>query len=587
MTEKQEIIAAIEDERELNNRPLRFQVEQTIESGDVFKVIVEPVDDKSLLDESLEGLTIKWTTPQPAHANILSVVPEDNLFNLRFKTGEFPPVGELIWVQIPDYLGDLHSLWQNDRLVDECFRWLHHPHFGDAPCQNKCPRHDDFAWLRPRQREAFRLFGYQRGFLWGPPGTGKTTTLGCMVAEYLVEFPYDHILLLSTSNTAVDQALIAVDKALGHLGDRGVEVRNECKRIGLNFIASHYDGRKHLLPRVIDPEDLYRRLAKLEAERPDPRNDCAFAAWRDAMDSIREEIRAFAREGLINARLAAMTTTRATFDFEELSDLGYDVVVFDEASQVGLAHALMLSRLGSRVVFAGDPKQLGPIVQSELDVAKCWLGRSMFEYMDKNHPSTCVLDEQNWMAEPICRVVSRVFYDNQLKVANDALADPDWHNERKPTYIPRIGDQHIYIHEIRQEGTPANPGYYRLNSRNFICQTVLNLVRAQPPVLPKDILVVTPFRAQRHKIRERLRELGLGSVAVTTVHRAQGGERHTILFDPVRGSSQFLISDEGRRIINVAISRAKARLVITLSRGDRQNPELDLIQWVYDNALTI
>ena len=209
----------------------------------------------------------------------------------------------------------------------------------------------------------------------------------------------------------------------------------------------------------------------------------------------------------------------------------------------------------------------------------------MFEYRPDDDFSTCALEEQNRMAEPICRVVSKVFYDGRLKVASDALANPAFHAQRKPTYIPRIGDGHIYIRKIEQEGIPANPGYYRPDSMNFICQTVRDLVRAGPPVPPEDILVVTPFRAQRYRIRQRLRELGLSKVAVTTVHRAQGSERHTILFDPVRGASQFLMSDDGVHIINVAISRAKARLVITLSRGDRQNPILDYIQMLVDGIL--
>ena len=36
--------------------------------------------------------------------------------------------------------------------------------------------------------------------LWGPPGTGKTTTLGVLVAEYLDRHPGAKVLLLSTTN---------------------------------------------------------------------------------------------------------------------------------------------------------------------------------------------------------------------------------------------------------------------------------------------------------------------------------------------------------------------------------------------------
>jgi DNA replication ATP-dependent helicase/nuclease Dna2 len=61
-------------------------------------------------------------------------------------------------------------------------------------------------------------------------------------------------------------------------------------------------------------------------------------------------------------------------------------------------------------------------------------------------------------------------------------------------------------------------------------------------------------------------------VKVSTVHRAQGSECHTIIFDAVLASSKFLDNDEnGPRLLDVALSRAQARLVIIASQGDLQN----------------
>jgi hypothetical protein len=97
-------------------------------------------------------------------------------------------------------------------------------------------------------------------------------------------------------------------------------------------------------------------------------------------------------------------------------------------------------------------------------------------------------------------------------------------------------------------------------------------------VQPEDIIVLTPFRAQRALVRQFLDNAGLKRVAVSTVHRAQGSERHTVIFDPVQGDSPFLKNeDTGPRLINVAISRAKARLIIVLSPGDRRSPLLEQI----------
>jgi len=109
------------------------------------------------------------------------------------------------------------------------------------------------------------LLDREFGFLWGPPGTGKTYTLGAMLAHYLLPYSTGRILLLSTTNSAVDLALISVDKHLEKVAkaDRSAALlRNRIKRIGYHFIASNYTGREHLLP-AIDPElikQIYRQI---------------------------------------------------------------------------------------------------------------------------------------------------------------------------------------------------------------------------------------------------------------------------------------------------------------------------------------
>ena len=57
------------------------------------------------------------------------------------------------------------------------------------------------------------------------------------------------------------------------------------------------------------------------------------------------------------------------------------------------------------------------------------------------------------------------------------------------------------------------------------------------------------------------------------MHRAQGSERNTVIFDPVHASTSFLNNrDLGPRLMNVALSRAKARLFVIASRENLLNP---------------
>jgi len=397
-----------------------------------------------------------------------------------------------------------------------------------------------------------RLHDRSRAFIWGPPGTGKTTTLACLVAQYLVQYPYSHVLLLSTTNTAVDQLLVVIDRTLDDLGittDSPEELRRKCKRIGTRFNATMYRGREHLLP-VID-ESVVSELAAVEAQRPDPRNAEKYNEWRRRIDELRGRLREQYEQELREARLAAMTVASATRYYSLLEQIRFDLAVFDEASQIGMAAALMLAPLGKSTVFAGDPKQIAPIVMSEDERAKDWLGTSIFSKMRENGGETVMLDEQNRMAPPIGQLVSQAFYEGKLRLADDAYSSPEWWNDRQ---LPD-GQRHVEIHRITGEGKSDGHSSFRSNSADLIAKLVKD---ATSTLDSNDILVITPFRRQRQYIEKRLRKRGIAEVRVQTVHRAQGAEYHTVFFDPVRGASQFLGDENGMRLINVAISRSTA-----------------------------
>ena len=64
-----------------------------------------------------------------------------------------------------------------------------------------------------------------------------------------------------------------------------------------------------------------------------------FERWKAEVEGLRSKMKRQAVDALSKSRLAAMTTTRAVFTYDEIAALGpFDLVVFDEASQVGLAH---------------------------------------------------------------------------------------------------------------------------------------------------------------------------------------------------------------------------------------------------------
>jgi len=578
-TSQREIIDALEDELRVSGGPLKFTVFEVKPDGAaLFKIFINSADSSHGLDESLEGAAAWWPGPPKGTADVLSVSAEHDQINIRYLSGPPPRKGGQIVLHTPRYLEALRDIWKSPLFAEASLGWLEKVtalNYSPLPDVRSVP---GFPQLRARQRQAFGLLDREFGFLWGPPGTGKTYTVGAILASYLHQRPQARILLLSTTNWAVDIALLSVDRRLEELertDPAAHGLRQRCKRIGTHFIAGNYKGREHLLP-VVD-SDLVRRIAQLETQMPDRSNAAAYATWKDKISALRAQI----PKPIDQAQVAAMTTTGASFSYSALrARQPFDLILFDESSQVSLPHALALAPLGQRVLFAGDHKQLAPIVRSARPDATKWLSVSMFKYM--NPQNRCFLNEQSRMAEEICDIVSHVFYDGELIVAEKCATDVDWCAERRTQFVPGMGADRVHLEKCPAEGDFKQTKYgigTRYKSAEYIGQIVPSLAGQ---VGEENVLVLTPYRAQRGLIKTFLRNAGQAKVPVSTVHRAQGSEYHTVVFDPVIATGGRLLGHpvEGPRLINVALSRAKARLVVILSVGDYANEYLRRIAHV-------
>jgi len=562
-----EIVDGIDEESRVSSKSLRFEITDISHQANICKVFVKPINGSSSLDESLEGASAWWLGPPTGSADVLSVIPDNNQLNIRYLSSPPPNKGQEIRVYPPRYLEALRDCWEASDWATQCLVWLDKINHSQIEELADVDHIEGFPTLRRAQRQAFGLLDREQGFLWGPPGTGKTYTLGAMLAHYLCQRPTAKVLLLSTTNAAVDLALISVDEQLESLSlsDRGAgRLRKKCLRIGNHFVASKYKGREHLLP--TPDENLIRRLADLETQVPDPSDVSKYAAWKDQIKGLRAQI----PKPIDQAQLAAMTTTGAVFSFEALyARRPFDLVVFDEASQVGIAHALALAPLGRHVIFAGDDRQLAPVLQSGHPLAKKWLGESMFVYKQKR--GTCLLNEQSRMEESICDVVGNVFYEGRLVVAEDCETDSIWHSQRVVRDVAPMGRKNVYLRICEQEGAFNSKygGPVRFASADFVGDLVVRLLTT---LSSDQITVLCPYRAQRSVLKSNLRRKNISGVKVSTVHRAQGSECHTIIFDAVLANGKFLDNDEnGPRLLDVALSRAQARLVIVASHGDLKN----------------
>jgi DNA replication ATP-dependent helicase Dna2 len=577
MLDRDIVIEAIEGELACQQKPLYFKVLERSREGQLWRVSVENIQGYSDLDESLEGAKAWWHEPQKGFGDVLAAIPEEQQIILRFASSDPPPSGETLTVYPICFLEPLKNAWDDlqwfqsiERFYDSITSPLSSGDTSDAITADDIMSFT-FGWLREAQQKSFNLLSKPVGFLWGPPGTGKTTTLGTMLASYLLKFPSRKALLVSTTNVALDQALVAVDQALEkaqRLVPHASKIRQQIKRIGAHFRPEYYADRKHLLP--VAAESIIEELIKHEGNQPDPTDTHAYAAWKDKKESLQRQLKERTVNVLNSSCLCAITSTRATFELSLLREFRpFDLLVFDEASQMSQAHALALCPLANKVLFAGDPKQLSPIVQFDHADVKEWLGKSMFEYMSDGAFGAVVLNEQSRMAEEICNVVSNTFYGGQLCVAKDKASDPAWLKERSLSQFRAL--MHVNITPIEGTSTWSQRfgGCIRYTSAEVAVQIVESIL--ERGIEKTDLAVLTPFRAQRRLIKKLLRDNGITKILVSTVHRVQGSERLFVIFDPADGNSKFLQAESGKQLINVAISRAKACLILLLSESDRQN----------------
>ncbi|BAL95644.1 DEAD/DEAH box helicase [Rubrivivax gelatinosus] len=583
-----EIRAALAAEQAATPSYYDFKVERLERDGALWRVTLEAgyvyaegqrpgaASAQALLDESLDGASAWWGEPHKGGAAVLAVVVEDDQLILQNASGPPPGPGRLIRVYPPRFLDALVAAWDDGDWAARALAAeaaLARPAETAAPALTGAP----FRWLRSAQRQALALPRWTSSFLWGPPGTGKTTTLGVLLAETLDAEPEARVLLLSTTNQAVDLATVAVDKALEK--GRRERWREAVRRLGSRFNPALYAGREHLIPNA--DRVLLARLARAESERPSARDLEALEAWSRRVAELRAELRAASLAVLRASRLAAMTTARAVATLNTLRELAdgaappFDLIVFDEASQVPLAQALALMPLGQRCLFAGDPSQLSPVQRAPEREARRWLGRSAFAAMPRRAPSVVLLDEQSRMAAPIGALVGDLYYDGALRVAADAEASPGWLAARRRVLGPAAEDVHVHVEPVARDGawSAAWRGPVRPESADAIAALVADVL-AGGSWQAHEIVVLTPFRAQRALIRQRLEAAGVDGVRVSTVHRAQGSEAAAVLFDPADGSQPFLQTEEAARLVNVALSRAQAKVLLWLSPADRANPLL-------------
>jgi len=421
-------------------------------------------------------------------------------------------------------------------------------------------------------------------YVWGPPGTGKTTTVAHIVATHYRAGR--SVLVVSNTNTAVDTA---VGRIADLLADEPGFHRGEV----LRHRAIVQDDLRERHGDRLTAEDVVRRTAaplltermRLDVELGglgDTDEDLAAKrALRDRLDELDLALGTGEEQLLERARVLAATVYQTWLG--GMPERDFDVVVIDEASMVMLPMAVYVAGLAKHsVVVAGDFRQLSAIVTTPDLTARRWLATDAFTEVGIPRALAAgeapahlgALRTQYRMRRPIADVVTALYYDdNPLRTGRD---DRDATTGRLlPTEAPLV--------YVDTGSLGAWAGYQGRGSRfnPLHALVVAELVEALAPA--PDVLgsagradsslgVVTPYAAQERLVAGLLSDRhGRPSRGwSSTVHRFQGNEKDAIVLDltdsvgvaPGPGSRARGRDDVESRLLNVAVSRARDCLVV-------------------------
>ncbi|HEX6512618.1 MAG TPA: AAA domain-containing protein, partial [Chloroflexota bacterium] len=383
------------------------------------------------------------------------------------------------------------------------------------PCNDGEAQELDDAEANEFQLEALRaVLERDVVYVWGPPGTGKTTALA-LIAEALVRRGL-RVLAVAPTNVAVDNAAL---KIAGRLGGEPPVVRYGTPQLAVL--------RQDAAPVLVVPA---KRL-------PDGADEAA-----------RQRV-------LRQARLVVATLSRVALA-PELASPGFDAVVLDEASAAQLPAAFLAASLARcKLVALGDPKQLPPVAQSKGPLSRRWLQRDVFAQagLEDDDPRAVLLREQYRMPPAISCLANELVYGGRLI---DAPA------------LKRSAGRARLVDTSGEAVRCERQGGSRLN--RIHAELAVQLAEELAGSMQGSVAVITPYRAQARLIWRMLRDVGLERrIDVGTVHRFQGLERQAIVFDTVEAAPErpapFIsggYGSEAMRLINVALTRAQAELIV-------------------------
>ena len=237
-----------------------------------------------------------------------------------------------------------------------------------------------------------------------------------------------------------------------------------------------------------------------------------------------------------------------------------DVVILDEAGSAPEWKMPLLTRFQPQLLLmVGDQLQLPPFTSCDGFRPVSVLERMALQFATSAQPVK-MLTTQYRMHPHIADFVSRHFYKARLQTAGVRKRQVAA-AATQPLAPPPI----VWRAHCGPESTEEH-GFSTLNhsEARIICNQVVPVLAADPGNAGKTIVIITLYKGQLRLLEQMLAEQGLDKrVAVMTADSAQGSEADVVVVSLVRSNTASKLGHAiDRRRINVAVSRARDRLVV-------------------------
>jgi len=377
-------------------------------------------------------------------------------------------------------------------------------------------------------------------FIFGPPGTGKTTHLAVKEIIPLMQKDEDiKILVLTPTNKAADVLTNSIIKKMGE----DDTYYQWLLRFGIT-------GDKHLETSTLLVDKTFDITTK-------PKNTTITTIARFAYDYFQPDP--------YGERL-------------HLKFLQWDYIIIDEASMVNLPSIsyILFQKKESNFIIAGDPFQIQPITQIEQ-----WKDHNIYTLVQLDkfiapvttpHKFEIVNLQKQYRSVPSIGNVFSHFTYNGILEHHRTFAD------QKPLHIEGLAFKDINIikfpvskFESIYKPNTLNKSNYQIYSALFTVEFVTNISRLIQNT-HKDsfrIGVICPYKAQATLIEKLLSQLHIDfekiEIHIGTIHGFQGDECDIVIaiFNPpfsISKSPNMFLNKQN--ILNVSISRAKDYLFI-------------------------